>query len=102
MEMPRRPIPMARNRSRVGHRCESCQMHRTLCICALIPAIRTRTRVVLVIHQLETRKPTNTGRLAARCLVGSQVVVRGADLPEKAAEAWAGAAHPVLLFPHPD
>src|SRR5689334_14281839 len=48
-------------------RCADCRMHRGLCICALLPRISTRTRVVLVLHQLEALKPTNTGILAAKC-----------------------------------
>ncbi len=52
-------------------------MHRSLCICALLPRLETRTRVVLLLHQLEVDKPTNTGVVAARCLVNSAVVYRG-------------------------
>jgi DTW domain-containing protein len=71
-------------------------MHRTLCICALIPRLATRTRLLLILHQLEDRKPTNTGRLATRCLVNSVVSTRGGALP---ATHWQG-TQPVLLFPH--
>jgi DTW domain-containing protein YfiP len=52
-------------------------MHLSLCICALLPRLETRTRVVLLLHQLEVDKPTNTGVVAARCLVNSAVVYRG-------------------------
>jgi DTW domain-containing protein YfiP len=52
-------------------------MHRTLCICALLPTLSTRTRVVLLLHQLELHKPTNTGVIAARCLTNSAIVYRG-------------------------
>ena len=58
-------------------RCRECRMHLSLCICALLPRIETRTRVVLIIHQLESLKPTNTGAVAARCLPNSAVVYRG-------------------------
>jgi DTW domain-containing protein YfiP len=75
-------------------------MHGSLCVCALIPRIETRTRLVLVIHKSEYRKPTNTGRLAAECLVGSVVVVRGnMGEPSPLFVAPAG-TQPVLLFPH--
>lgn len=73
-------------------------MHRTLCICALIPRVETRTRLLLVLHQLEDRKPTNTGRLAARCLVNGAVSARGGAAP---ATFWQG-TQPLLLFPHGD
>jgi DTW domain-containing protein YfiP len=92
-------------------------MHRSLCICALLPRIATRTRVVLVLHQLEAVKSTNTGIVAARCLSNSAVVYRGrapegaaaetleAALQSDPADAADGAeavdAEPLLLFPHP-
>ena len=41
-------------------------MHRSLCICGLLPRIETRTRLLFVVHQLEAVKPTNTGLVAAR------------------------------------
>ena len=52
-------------------------MHRSLCVCPLVTRIATRTRLVLVIHRVEDRKPSNTGRLAALALAGSEVLVRG-------------------------
>ena len=85
-------------------------MHRTLCICTLLPRLETRTRVVLVVHQLEANKPTNTGLLAARCLANSAVVYRGRP-PAGADAAGADAATPafgdlpgvqhLMLYPHP-
>jgi DTW domain-containing protein YfiP len=90
-------------------RCESCRMHRSLCICALLPRLATRTRVLLVLHQLETSKPTNTGVVAARCLPNSAVVYRGrapagveAESLESALapEGGAAAGAAALLFPH--
>jgi DTW domain-containing protein YfiP len=56
--------------------------------------------VVLVIHRLEDRKPTNTGRLATLCLANSDVSVRGhADLPSLPLPTPPG-SEPLLLFPH--
>ena len=80
-------------------------MHRTLCICALLPRIETRTNVVLLLHQLEARKTTNTGRIAALCLAQSRVVVRGRDDGLAAGNNGGGAlwdpgSDPLLLFPH--
>ena len=79
-------------------------MHRSLCICAELPRIDTRTRVVLVLHQLEAVKPTNTGIVAARCLTNSAVVYRGRApdgveaLPLQV--ALGPGVRPMLLFPH--
>jgi DTW domain-containing protein YfiP len=87
-------------------------MHRSLCICALLPRLETRTRVVILLHQLEAVKPTNTGLLAARCLPNSAVVHRGRapeatgvgpGLEEQAARLAAAipaGARPAFLFPH--
>jgi DTW domain-containing protein YfiP len=77
-------------------------MHGSLCICALIPRIETRTRLVLVIHRYEDRKPTNTGRLAAECLSNSEVVVRGHEDRPSGPLAIPAGMQPVLLFPHED
>jgi DTW domain-containing protein YfiP len=84
-----------------GHlRCKRCRLHASLCICALIPRLETRTRLVLVIHRYEDRKPTNTGRLATECLVNSEVVVRGHDAQPTARLALSPETQPILLFPH--
>ncbi|HXU62528.1 MAG TPA: tRNA-uridine aminocarboxypropyltransferase, partial [Polyangia bacterium] len=87
-------------------RCASCRMHRSLCICGLLPRLATRTRVVVIIHQLEVSKPTNTGLLAARCLDNASVVYRGrgpdeapgADLREMVSPG----TRSLVLFPHPE
>jgi DTW domain-containing protein YfiP len=73
-----------------------------LCVCALIPSprIETRTRLVLLIHRFEDRKPTNTGRLAAECLENSVVLVRGHEAQPTPPFAWDPGTQPLLLFPH--
>ncbi len=89
-------------RANAALRCPRCRMHRSLCICALIPRLVTRTHLILVIHRYEDRKPTNTGRLAAECLSPSvsQVVVRGHEASPGDLLAIAPRTRPVLLFPH--
>jgi DTW domain-containing protein len=83
------------------NRCTACQMHLSVCICALIPEIETRTRLVLILHQLERAKTTNTGRLAARCLTNSVVAVRGAGAVGDPASLWSlPGTSPLLLYPH--
>lgn len=76
-------------------------MHQSLCVCALIPRIETRTRLVLVIHRSEDRKTTNTGRLATECLVNSEVIVRGHEGAGDVVTFPEG-MRPVLLFPADD
>jgi len=75
-------------------------MHGSLCVCSLVPRVATRTRLVLVIHRVEARKPSNTGRLAAACLPNSEVLVRGhADAPSEPIRPAPG-SRLLLLFPH--
>jgi DTW domain-containing protein YfiP len=89
-------------------------MHRSLCICALLPRLETRTRVLFVIHQLEANKPTNTGLVAARCLPNSAVLYRGRAPAEggefalpalptvtSAARDEMPDAQRLILYPHP-
>lgn len=64
-------------RDNADARCRACRMHASLCICALIPRLVTTSRLVLLVHYREARKPTNTGQLAACCLAGSRVEIVG-------------------------
>jgi DTW domain-containing protein YfiP len=77
-------------------------MHDSLCICALIPRLETRTRLLLVIHRYEDRKTTNTGRLAAQCLARSAIIVRGHESQPSALLPIEPGTQPVLLFPAED
>lgn len=87
-------------RANYGHRCKDCMMHLSVCICALVPRVETRTRLVLVMHKDERRKPTNTGLLAAQALVNSEVHVRGVEGSAELAVSWPPESEPILLFPH--
>jgi DTW domain-containing protein len=82
-------------------------------MCDRFVTLPTRTRVVLLLHQLEARKPTNTGRFALRCLPNSELAVRGRPgevgpagmaVDPRQVPAWLAEAEsqPVLLFPHPE
>lgn len=89
-------------RDNAGARCKRCRLHQSLCLCASIPRVETRTRLVLVIHRYEDRKPTNTGRLAAECLPNSEIVIRGHEHAPSEPIAFGAPYEPVLLFPAPD
>ena len=97
-------------RRRAGARCPDCQLQQDLCIYAQLPSLPTRTRVIVLLHQLEARKTSNTGRLAHRCLPNSELHLRGSLREEGVrrddtheAPAWLrNAARPLLLFPDPD
>jgi DTW domain-containing protein len=85
----------------VAKLCATCRLHEVLCICALVPQLRTRTRLLLVVTAGEARKPSNTGKLAARCLANGAVrVIRKGSGPRKPPVIDAGEL-PLVLFPAP-
>ena len=47
------------------------------CLCDVLPRIDLRTKVCLIIHHRELSRSSNTGLLAIRALVNSEVRVRG-------------------------
>lgn len=47
------------------------------CLCALIPKLQTRTRVVMLMHCYEFKKPSNTARLVWKSLPNSEVRLQG-------------------------
>jgi DTW domain-containing protein len=89
-------------RDHVAARCPTCRMYATLCICTLTPRLATRTRVHVLVHYDEARKPTNTGQLAARALVNSELGIVG-DLARPLTVSSPGAeVRALLLFPAAD
>jgi DTW domain-containing protein YfiP len=75
-------------------------LHLSLCLCALIPRLETRTRLVLYIHRFEERKPTNTGLLAASCLTRSEVRFRGGPDDLSRPFTCEDGTEPLVLFPY--
>ena len=64
-------------RMRTKDPCPICYLTRALCICDSMPTLDLKTRVCLVIHVNELKRSSNTGRLALRALVNSEMRVRG-------------------------
>lgn len=85
-----------------AYRCERCRMLGGLCVCGLVPALEIASRLVVVVHRDEVRKPTNTGVLAAACVVGSEVIVRGREGARDAPIEIAAGTRPVVMFPADD
>lgn len=77
-------------------RCSGCGLPTDRCLCATLPSLAVRTRVLVVTHRVEAMRSTNTARLAMRMLSGASTVVRG--------EANAGApeGRRLVLFPFED
>lgn len=59
------------------NRCPRCLLQQRLCLCAEIPTVATRTRVVIVRHQREQHRSSNSGRLAHLALTNSVIVEHG-------------------------
>ena len=57
--------------------CDNCHSTRLQCLCEVIPRLDLPTRVCLVIHHRELRRSSNTGLLALKALVNSEMRVRG-------------------------
>jgi len=79
-------------------RCERCQRPLDHCLCALIPSLDSRTRVVLLQHPSESTHALNTARLAALGLVNAEL--RVGEVFEDLGELLNRPGYrPVLLFP---
>lgn len=75
-------------------RCAGCGLPTERCLCASLPLLPTRTRLVLVTHRVEALRSTNTARLVARMLPGATITVRGAE-----AQPELPAGRRLVLFP---
>jgi DTW domain-containing protein YfiP len=58
-------------------KCPRCLLLQRLCLCAEVPVVATRTRVVIIRHQREEHRSSNTGRLAHMALQNSEIVAYG-------------------------
>jgi DTW domain-containing protein YfiP len=64
-------------KGRIKERCPICGASPTLCLCDAVPRIALKTKIVLIIHHRELSRNSNTGLLALRALVNSEVRIRG-------------------------
>lgn len=83
--------------------CARCLRPERVCVCALLPRLAPRTRVVIVQHPREHRVAIGTARMTVRALQGARLVVgvQVDDDPALAAALADPAAPPVLLMPGP-
>ena len=84
-------------RSRRVVRCAGCALPPALCMCADVPLISVRTRVVVLAHRNEAPKTTNTARFVVKMLEGSELRVRGERDGEPREPLPAG--RKLVLFP---
>jgi DTW domain-containing protein YfiP len=84
--------------------CARCERPESVCLCAALVSVQTKTRVVILQHPRESIVPIGTARLAELALPNSERHV-GVDFADSARvrELLADrAAPPVLLYPGPD
>lgn len=55
------------------HRCSSCRLILARCICDRLPVVETRTRFVVVRHNSERLRGSNSARIACKCLPNSEM-----------------------------
>jgi DTW domain-containing protein len=84
--------------------CKNCGLHLNFCICHIIPRIELATRVTLLIHHRELKRTTNTGQLAIKSLVNSDLRIRGLkdNPPLDLTDILNDTYRPVLFFPADD
>lgn len=83
--------------------CERCRRPVKVCVCAHLPSLAPRARVVILQHPRERDVAIGTARMASRCLAGSTVVV-GTHLeahPKVVAALADPTRRPILLWPGP-
>ena len=60
-------------------RCLRCFLRAPRCLCAGLPRIATRTRVLILRHMMERWKPSNSARLVALALSNARLADHGAS-----------------------
>src|SRR5688572_27885336 len=83
--------------------CATCGRPSSVCYCAHVAQVVTRTRVLVLQHPREHDKAIGTARIAALCLPRAEVAV-GVDFREHARvrALLSDPAHPaVVLYPGP-
>ena len=91
------------SRSKQSSRCPRCRMHDRLCICDAIPRYDLATRLVLVMHRREHKKPTATGPLALAVLPNSELRIQGyREHPLDLRDLARAERRTLLLYPGPD
>lgn len=84
--------------------CSRCERPVSVCYCAAITTIETRSRIVILQHPREAGMPIGTAHMASLCLPQASVHVGTAwDESDVLAAACADPTRPpVLLYPGPD
>jgi DTW domain-containing protein YfiP len=75
---PQSPAPsFALPRNKLTPKCFRCRLPGARCVCALIPRLTLRTRLLVIYHRREWSRTTNTGHFAEKAIAGSRNAVWG-------------------------
>ena len=81
-------------------RCQHCWILDAFCICPSLPAVRTRTEVLVVRHERESWKSTGTARIAALAMPHARIMDFGENSePARSALPTEVGPGTFLLFP---
>jgi DTW domain-containing protein YfiP len=90
-------------RSKSVARCDDCRMHADDCICSLVPRLELATRVIVVMHHREWRRPTASAPLFALAASNSEIRLRGRkDVAFDAGGIVTPDRQTLLLYPSED
>lgn len=65
-----------RPRNEQSH-CPRCYQRREVCICPILPSVKTRTEFLVLRHVYEAERPSNTGRLVALAMPNARIIPCG-------------------------
>jgi DTW domain-containing protein YfiP len=57
--------------------CFRCYQRRKICVCPILPTVKTRTEFLILRHIYEAERPSNTGRLVALSMPNSRIIPCG-------------------------
>lgn len=81
-------------------RCRVCGLHGELCVCSELPRVHLPFELLLVQHNIEEHRPTNTGRLMLHMLPHSRILRYGKiDTPLDEASFREPGRRYLILFP---
>jgi DTW domain-containing protein YfiP len=81
--------------------CPRCRMRQEWCICEFIPNLSLRTKITLVVQKTEIWKSTNTARLVALAIPGTQLLIHGVKDEPVSLDGITRDGQTYLLFPDP-
>jgi DTW domain-containing protein YfiP len=88
----------SRTLSDLPGRCRNCWLKEAFCLCAQLPRVETRFRLVVIRHVREGYKSTNTARMALLAMPNAELVAYEHHTPDVEARL-AGYPGAWLLFP---